>query len=222
MTDLGTIDGFFSESLALNNTGQVVGVLFTPGGSTEHAFLDSSGTMTDLNNLISAGSGYTLDSAHGITNDAVIAADAFDSAGRFHAVLMTPGSAPLSLASSPAAAAALNPATPGPFAPTDVTGQRHALGSGSIMSPNGTLPAASRTLSGGQPSLTDSVSSSQVRSLPGTERQVRDTLFAASGGDHFWASPQTMKGHLASRKPQAYGVASFDPSLVLTLIPWVP
>ena len=46
MTDLSTLYGGSSEAYGINDHGQIVG---TSDGS---AFLDSNGTMTDLNNLL--------------------------------------------------------------------------------------------------------------------------------------------------------------------------
>ena len=60
--DLGTLGGANSEAAAINDWSQVVGVSDMPGGGT-HAFLYQNGTMTDLNSILPAGSGWVLESA---------------------------------------------------------------------------------------------------------------------------------------------------------------
>ncbi len=50
MQNLGTLGGLLTESLGMNNLGQVVGSSFTAGGAN-HAFLWESGAMTDLGTL---------------------------------------------------------------------------------------------------------------------------------------------------------------------------
>ncbi len=49
MTNLGTLGGtFYSNAVAINDAGQIVGGAQTAGDVTTHAFLYSNGTMTDL------------------------------------------------------------------------------------------------------------------------------------------------------------------------------
>ncbi len=68
MTDLGTLGGQnVSVGTGINDSGQVVGYAYASNGLT--AFVDSNGTMTDLNSLISPSCGMTLLEATGI-NDA--------------------------------------------------------------------------------------------------------------------------------------------------------
>ena len=50
MTDLGSLGGNSSYAVALNDSGEVVGNSYTPGG-WQHAFLYSNGTMADLGTL---------------------------------------------------------------------------------------------------------------------------------------------------------------------------
>jgi probable HAF family extracellular repeat protein len=74
MIDLGTLTGGnYASALAINSTGQeVVGTSTVPSNSgylIYHAFVYEPGSMTDLNNLIPAGSGWLLQSATGV-NDA--------------------------------------------------------------------------------------------------------------------------------------------------------
>jgi len=92
-TDLGTLKGRkYAESRAndINNAGQVVGSsdLYGSDFADRHAFL-YSGTMQDLNSLIPANSGWTLQSANAI-NDVgqIVGTGTID--GQTHAFLATP------------------------------------------------------------------------------------------------------------------------------------
>ena len=77
LTDLGS--GFFPA--AINDTGVFVG----------GPFLDSGGTVQNLNTLIPAGSGYQIQSATGINDNGQVVANATDTAtGQTHALLLTP------------------------------------------------------------------------------------------------------------------------------------
>ena len=51
MIDLGTLGGLLSVAYGINNSGQIVGYSPTAQGQL-HAFLDSDGSMTDLNSLV--------------------------------------------------------------------------------------------------------------------------------------------------------------------------
>jgi probable HAF family extracellular repeat protein len=54
-------------------------------------FVDSGGTVQNLNTLIPAGSGYQIQSATGINDNGHIVANATDTAtGQTHALLLTP------------------------------------------------------------------------------------------------------------------------------------
>ena len=120
MTDLGTLGGNFSEGVAINSSGEVVGTSETSTGA-EDGFLWSNGTMTDLgsnfspaaindsgvivggqfvysggtlqnlNTLIPQGSPYQIQSATGINDKGQIVANATDTAtNQNHALLLTP------------------------------------------------------------------------------------------------------------------------------------
>jgi probable HAF family extracellular repeat protein len=119
-TVLPTLGGGSSSGTAINNNGQVVGTSQTSTGA-EDGFLWSNGTMTDLgpnfspaaindggvivggpfvdsngtlqnlNNLIPAGSGYQILNATGINDNGQIVANAVDTAtGQTHALLLNP------------------------------------------------------------------------------------------------------------------------------------
>jgi probable HAF family extracellular repeat protein len=86
ITDLGTINGIsYNQATAINAAGQVVGTanpipwLRNPGG-----------TLTDLNTLIPAGSGWTLEQANGINDRGQIVGAGLHN-GALHAYLLTPG-----------------------------------------------------------------------------------------------------------------------------------
>lgn len=75
--DLG--GGFFPA--AINDSGVFVG----------GPFVDSGGTVQNLNTLIPAGSGFQIESATGINDNGQIIANATDTAtGQTHALLLTP------------------------------------------------------------------------------------------------------------------------------------
>jgi probable HAF family extracellular repeat protein len=80
MRDLGALSGdAISEALGINEAGQVVGVSYGPGFSHPRAFLWQDDVMTDLNNLIPAGSNLTLQVAGDINDRGEITGTAFDS-----------------------------------------------------------------------------------------------------------------------------------------------
>src|SRR6202034_2029899 len=61
-----------SYANAINDSGQIVGDAVNAAGGLD-AFLYSNGTMTDLNTLLPANSGWQLQTAAGINNKGVIA-----------------------------------------------------------------------------------------------------------------------------------------------------
>jgi len=77
LTDLGTLGGTSSSGININDNGQVVGSAYTMGNTASHAFLYSSGTMFDLNGLVTAGlGGSTLSVATDINDSGQIVATA--------------------------------------------------------------------------------------------------------------------------------------------------
>jgi probable HAF family extracellular repeat protein len=92
--DLGTLAGDpHSEAYGLNSKGQVVGAtgpLFVELFVNSHAFLWRKGSMFDLNTMIPANTGLQLIAANWINNRGQIAAQAVDSGGISHAILLTP------------------------------------------------------------------------------------------------------------------------------------
>ncbi|HLJ95009.1 MAG TPA: hypothetical protein VKU02_17670, partial [Gemmataceae bacterium] len=88
MTDMGTLAGMtggFSEALAINDAGQIVGASSTANGNM-HAFLFSNGTMTDLGTL--GGSSSTADA---VNNLGGIAGYATTANGQEHAFAYSGG-----------------------------------------------------------------------------------------------------------------------------------
>jgi probable HAF family extracellular repeat protein len=88
-TDLGTFGGPDSFARAINAFGQIVGDAAIPDG-THHGFLWQNGVMTDLNQMISASSGWVVATAYGINFRGQIAAWATKDGGPTHAVLLSP------------------------------------------------------------------------------------------------------------------------------------
>lgn len=92
--DLGTLGGKNSQALSINSLGQVVGFSdFDPRFTAHKAFFaDANGPMQDLNDLISANSGWSLQEAHGINDLGQIAGIGFFTghASGYHAFLLTP------------------------------------------------------------------------------------------------------------------------------------
>ena len=86
--NLGTLGGSASEATGINDNGIVVGTAETSSG-IEHAFFYSSGTMTDLNDLIDA-TGWILQKATAINNNGQIVGYGICPAGQQHAFLLTP------------------------------------------------------------------------------------------------------------------------------------
>ncbi len=85
MTDLSTLYGGSSEAYGINDHGQIVG---TSDGS---AFVNNSGTMTDLNNLMdSSGAGWALMAASAINNNGWIVGVGNNPDGNNDAFLLTP------------------------------------------------------------------------------------------------------------------------------------
>jgi probable HAF family extracellular repeat protein len=77
MIDIGAI-----IPQAINDNGVIVGY---------GALIYRGGTVQDLNNLIPAGSGFTLDNATAINDNGQIAANGYNAQGQDHAFLLTPG-----------------------------------------------------------------------------------------------------------------------------------
>jgi probable HAF family extracellular repeat protein len=71
---LGTLGGLLSQANAINSKGDIVGWAMTPTNEV-HAFLWQNGTMSDLNDLLSSGSGWVLTAAYAVNDHGVIVGD---------------------------------------------------------------------------------------------------------------------------------------------------
>jgi probable HAF family extracellular repeat protein len=71
---LGTFGGLMSQANAINTKGEIAGWAMT-ATSEMHAFLWQNGTLTDLNDLLPAGSGWVLNIAYALNNTGVIVGD---------------------------------------------------------------------------------------------------------------------------------------------------
>ena len=99
-TDLGTLGDntnrmYDSYATGINAGGQVVGYAYPPNNNSSgvdyyHAFIYSSGTMTDLNALVNPASGWTLAYAEGINDSGEIAGYGTNAIGNTDAFLLKP------------------------------------------------------------------------------------------------------------------------------------
>jgi probable HAF family extracellular repeat protein len=95
MVDLGTLGGVASGANGINDSGNVVGWAYTTGDASQDAFLDSGGTMYDLDNLVTGGTdGWTLESANAISNTGYIVGYMEDASGDYDGFLLDPTSGP--------------------------------------------------------------------------------------------------------------------------------
>ena len=93
VTSTGALDGFSFSNGKITDLGSN----FSPAAINDNGvivggpFIDTNGTLQNLNNLIPAGSGYQIQSATGINDNGQIVANAIDTAtGQQHALLLTP------------------------------------------------------------------------------------------------------------------------------------
>ena len=93
LTFLGPVGEASGAALALNDLGLIVGRVAI-GDEPEYAFLYQDGLLSNLNELIPRGTGLSLRAATGVDNQGRIAATAYDSEGRFRAVLLIPHAVP--------------------------------------------------------------------------------------------------------------------------------
>ena len=79
----------------INEAGVVVGSMRAGGAvSNFHAWIYQDGTVTNLNHLIPQGGGLHIAYGNAINDEGQIAATAYDAQGHYHAVLLTPSTAP--------------------------------------------------------------------------------------------------------------------------------
>lgn len=94
--DLGNLGTYLADPIAINSVGQIVGHSYTTN-LEEHAFFaDVQGQIQDLNNLIPAGTGWTLTSAEGINDRGQIVANARNAFAGTATFLLTPVPEPAS------------------------------------------------------------------------------------------------------------------------------
>jgi probable HAF family extracellular repeat protein len=90
--DLGTLGGGNAQAHGINKAGDIVGSSDLPGDVNEHAFLFRQGHIYDLNDLIPAGTGFTLKDASAINQAGQILVNGTDAQGNNRAFLLTPDS----------------------------------------------------------------------------------------------------------------------------------
>jgi probable HAF family extracellular repeat protein len=91
MRDLGTLGERWSDALAVNNKGEVVGFVKTADHVwPDTAVLFAGSEVIDLNDMIDPASGWHLVEATGINDIGQIVGQGRNSAGQFHAFLLTP------------------------------------------------------------------------------------------------------------------------------------
>ena len=94
---LGTLGGTQSYAEDINASGIIVGDSYTADGQ-RHAFLSDGGAMVDLNLLVDPASGWTLYGAFAINDAGQILSGAYNTAGVWQPVLLTPVPEPSTLA----------------------------------------------------------------------------------------------------------------------------
>ena len=94
---LGTLGGTQSYAEDINASGIIVGDSYTADGQ-RHAFLSDGGAMVDLNSLVDPASGWTLYGAFAINDAGQILSGAYNTAGVWQPVLLTPVPEPSTLA----------------------------------------------------------------------------------------------------------------------------
>jgi len=100
MTDLGTLGGSQSYAYGVNDSGTIVGYSWITGNTATNGFIVVNGVMIDLNSLLPAGSGWTIDAAYAINNAGDIAAiGTYD--GQQYAVELIPGFGDFAVAAVP-------------------------------------------------------------------------------------------------------------------------
>jgi probable HAF family extracellular repeat protein len=89
LVNLGTLGGAQSYAYAINDSGTVVGSSWVTGNLVTHGFLHAGDTMIDLNQLLPAKSGWTIDAAYGINSTGEIVGTGTLN-GRTYAVRLVP------------------------------------------------------------------------------------------------------------------------------------
>jgi probable HAF family extracellular repeat protein len=97
-SDLGTLGGTVSSAYAVNALGQAVGTSFVASGDMHAFFVDVTGQMQDLNELIPPDSGWVLQLADGVNDAGQISGYGYYApASATRAFLLTPVPEPASL-----------------------------------------------------------------------------------------------------------------------------
>ena len=141
MRDLGTLEECWSDALAVNNKGEVVGFVKAAGHVwPDTAVLFTGSEVIDLNTVIDTASGWHLMEAAAINDWGQIVGQGKNSAGQFHAFLLMPVPPLQSPAKSPASQSPTKSATP-PQPTTEVPAMPEAAKS------RDKLPSATQTAS---------------------------------------------------------------------------
>jgi probable HAF family extracellular repeat protein len=99
MRDLGTLGGSYSQATGIDKNGLVIGYSATTNPNLTQGFLWRSGSgMVDLSTLISPSSGWTELVPLDINDNGQIVGEGRNSAGQYHAFLLTPVPEPSTLA----------------------------------------------------------------------------------------------------------------------------
>jgi probable HAF family extracellular repeat protein len=93
MIDIDTRGSEVSEARAINASGVVVGSFEVPGPDAQllsFAFVYTGGKMLDLNALVAAKSGFSLQEATAVNDAGQIVGFGTNAAGQLHAFLLNP------------------------------------------------------------------------------------------------------------------------------------